>query len=605
MGGMGSVQRLLDAVDAEERDDPAGALARAEAALVAAHRLAPGPARDRLTASAAWRIARCRLLARDAEGALAAVAAHRERVRAAGEPGAVARLLETEGVAFSSIGHLPAALEALDEALRHARASGDGPTLRSVEMNRAAALRRHGALEEAAAACDRILAHAEALPPLQRIKILQNAASTFWQVDRAEEAAARLAEARSLAGAADLGGGDAWQEALEAWVALGRGDLPGALAAGERCLALAGRGDPAAVESGTRALARALGHGVDGDAGRARAEALLRGLADDARDRDRHADHAMVAEELADVLAAGGRTDEAHAAAREALEAERRAHRALRDVLARAEQRRLELARLEVEATQLRLHNEALADLSGRLEQVSEERARLLATVAHDLRTPLTALGCSLDLYRSAPAQLEHLLRTVSDSVELMQSLIDEALAVEAIAAGRAPVRLRRVELVAAVRRLLSGLAALAERKGLAVELAAPRRVEWVTDPTAFARVVENLVSNALKYTPPGGRIRLSLAQEGTAVRFTAQDGGPGFDGEDPAALFALGVTGRAAPTGGEARFGLGLGVVADLCRALGGEVRASNAPEGGALVEVWLPMPSRSPDEPTSASSG
>ena len=106
-----------------------------------------------------------------------------------------------------------------------------------------------------------------------------------------------------------------------------------------------------------------------------------------------------------------------------------------------------------------------------------------------------------------------------------------------------------------------------------------------------LTRVVENLLDNALRHTPVGGRIRVEWGREGATLHFTVADSGPGIAGHDLPHLFTplyRGETSRNRQTGGA---GLGLAIARRILRAHGGDLTVANGPVGGAVFTATLPL--------------
>ena len=112
-----------------------------------------------------------------------------------------------------------------------------------------------------------------------------------------------------------------------------------------------------------------------------------------------------------------------------------------------------------------------------------------------------------------------------------------------------------------------------------------------VADASVLAQVIENLLSNALKFSPPGKVILVSVTSGPTHVECRIQDQGPGFTAEDKARMFRRYVRLSARPTGGEPSTGLGLSIVRKLVRAMDGELICESNPGEGATFIVRLPL--------------
>lgn len=498
----------------------------------------------------------------------------------------VGELFQLRAAAFSRLGHAEAALEALDEGDEWASSTGATPAAAArLASERASVLRRAGRVAEAAAAFDRLLG-TEGVDDDRRLAVAArlNAASTYWQVGRAEEAAELLAVTARLLRDRPSPELEGWQLALSAWVVGALGDHPAAIIHARRAEAVR-HADVGARVSAIRARARALSH--LGPRGVVEAEGALRGLLLRC-DEEGWAEQAVfVCRELGEVLARGQRFEEAYVWTGRAMDRHRDVVTRGGAGIRRAEQLRRDLSIARLEAEQLREHNAALAALSDDLRRMGEDRARLLRTVSHDLRSPLTAMLCTIDVHPAPDETLDIL----EDAAERMRSVIDRALSLDAIERGAPDLRVERVDLVEVCRRLRLGMSSLAQRKSIDVRIEGPHALVVETDPTAFGRVIENLLSNALKFSPPGTRVKIELAVRSDSVVVTVRDQGPGFSEAELESVFEYGRTAGARPTAGESTSGLGLHVARQLVNALGGAVRAANHSEGGAELTVELPL--------------
>lgn len=230
------------------------------------------------------------------------------------------------------------------------------------------------------------------------------------------------------------------------------------------------------------------------------------------------------------------------------------------------------------------------------LEAQLEQQARWVGDVAHELKTPITALllvGDSLAaqvnsrnavLVERLQRELRRLQELVSDLLEL--SRLENSLPGQ----GMRPQPLGLVELVEQV---WLGLRPLAEQRGvrLAVEELADEPVSAQADASRLHRAVLNLLDNAIRFSPEGGMVQVRLRSGPTWCLLSVRDQGPGLSDEDLEHLFERFYRGDRArarsPRGGS---GLGLSIVQQIAHAHGGRVQAANHPEGGALLELLLP---------------
>jgi signal transduction histidine kinase len=215
-------------------------------------------------------------------------------------------------------------------------------------------------------------------------------------------------------------------------------------------------------------------------------------------------------------------------------------------------------------------------------------RRALVADVAHELRTPLTILrGESEQLVDGLVEPTPERLASLHDEVLRLGRVVEDLESLSA--AESAALRLERtpVDVAGVVRDAVRRLEQRFAEAGLALATdASPATVEG--DRARLDQVVANLLTNALKYTPRGGHVRVAAGPRGSLAVIEVQDDGPGIDPDDLPHVFERFRRGR--DTGRISGTGVGLAVVAELVRAHQGRVDASNVAGGGALFRVLLP---------------
>ena len=229
--------------------------------------------------------------------------------------------------------------------------------------------------------------------------------------------------------------------------------------------------------------------------------------------------------------------------------------------------------------------------MSESVEQQEDLRRQLVRDVAHEVRTPLTILrGTTEGLVDGVLEPDQETLASLHDEVLRLTSLVGdlETLA----AADAATLRLDRrpvdlAEVAGAAVAVARGAATDAE---LVLETTlAPAPAQG--DPERLRQVVVNLLSNALRHTPPGGRIDVRTAIQGEEAVLEVADSGPGIAPEDLPHVFERFYRGAGAEVGSGS--GIGLAVAAELVAAHGGSIRADNRDRGGAAFTVLLPVAS------------
>jgi two-component system, NarL family, sensor histidine kinase EvgS len=226
------------------------------------------------------------------------------------------------------------------------------------------------------------------------------------------------------------------------------------------------------------------------------------------------------------------------------------------------------------------------------LEVLHQDRSELMHMAAHDLRSPLTAIAIGLDQIQQSGGGGE-LDERLKSAVRQMSRLIDDLLDVHTLEDGKREFHFAPVDVAALVREVVEGLAATAAQKGIVLEYVSSAEIlRWVpADDAALRQVVDNLLSNAMKFSPPNSRVRVSLRYWNESVRLEIQDSGPGVPLAEKERIFSKYARGTARPTAGEKSTGLGLAIVRQLVTAMNGRVWCDNAGEKGAIFAVTLPV--------------
>ena len=220
-------------------------------------------------------------------------------------------------------------------------------------------------------------------------------------------------------------------------------------------------------------------------------------------------------------------------------------------------------------------------------------RDELVAVVSHDLRNPLTTivLGANLISASDVDPTLRKHVTAIGDAGNVMQALIDELLDVAKLESGHVELAARPCR----VADLFGTIASLfqARAAGANVELAIEPAgdLEIRADRARIVQVLQNLVGNAFKYTPSGGRIALAARRDGERVRFEVSDTGPGVAPEQRAHLFDRYWQGRPR---GRGSLGLGLYICKRLVEAHDGEIGLTSEPGHGSTF--WFTLPAGSP---------
>lgn len=219
----------------------------------------------------------------------------------------------------------------------------------------------------------------------------------------------------------------------------------------------------------------------------------------------------------------------------------------------------------------------------------------LLGTVAHDLRGPLGVIQISIaNLLRApaaslAPDQRRQLAR-VERSVRFLTAMVGDLVDLSMIESGGLTLQRVELDLGAELRDVAVEYQSIADFKGIRVDVTAPASLACVGDPCRIRQVLNNLIDNGIKFSPPGSRVSVAATREGGLVRVAVRDQGQGIPaGENPRLFKPLGRA-STRPTGGESSTGFGLAIVRHVVEAHGGTASVESEVGKGSTFSVTFP---------------
>jgi signal transduction histidine kinase len=233
-------------------------------------------------------------------------------------------------------------------------------------------------------------------------------------------------------------------------------------------------------------------------------------------------------------------------------------------------------------------------DRAEKLERSVELRATLIHGVVHDVQNPLGAASGYAELLEVGAAgpmteQQAQMVNRFKRLVTTAQQTVAELVNLARVDSGEYPIEQRPTDLVAEVREIVDDHRARATQKAIDVSVTTPNALSIETDPVRVRHVVENLVTNALKYTPPGGSVRVSVAPPSDhRVSVEVADSGPGIPTELRERIFDPFY--RVPATAGQPGTGLGLAISRRIARLLGGDITVGDAPDHGSVFTFVLP---------------
>jgi len=245
------------------------------------------------------------------------------------------------------------------------------------------------------------------------------------------------------------------------------------------------------------------------------------------------------------------------------------------------------------------------------LQRAIRVKDEFLATLSHELRTPLNAvLGWTRMLRRGTvpPDRTHAILETIERNAAAQMQLVEELLDLSAMAGGGLRLNVTRVDLREVVGGAVETLRPAADGKTLRVKVTMSETVSEIAgDPARLRQVLWNLLANAVKFTPAGGSIDLSVMEGPADVEITVRDTGPGIAPDFLPFVFEPFRQGDSSSTRTVGGLGLGLAIVRHIVEAHGGTVTAStNGPDRGSVFSVRLPTgrPPESAEAPIGAGS-
>jgi PAS domain S-box-containing protein len=230
-------------------------------------------------------------------------------------------------------------------------------------------------------------------------------------------------------------------------------------------------------------------------------------------------------------------------------------------------------------------------------ERASRAKDEFIATVSHELRTPLNAVLGWARLLRTGRLDAESTVRAmeaIERSAMTQAQIVDDLLDVARIVRGRLKLDVRDVDLAAAIEGAADTVRPAANAKGITVELHLEPGGGLVRgDPARLQQITWNLLANAIKFTPPGGRVEVRLSRLPDRVRLQVEDDGTGIDPGFLPHVFERFRQADSSPTRAHGGLGIGLAIVRHLVEAHGGSVAAASAGRNkGACLTVDLPLP-------------
>jgi NtrC-family two-component system sensor histidine kinase KinB len=233
------------------------------------------------------------------------------------------------------------------------------------------------------------------------------------------------------------------------------------------------------------------------------------------------------------------------------------------------------------------------------LRRADEAKSSMVLTVSHELRTPLTGMRMALSLlagngFGPVTAKQKSLIDAARDDSERLHRIIENLLNISRLESGRAQLQFRRMNVAELINGAVDPLRPGFGEKNVSLEVNVASPIQDVNaDPVSIGSALTNLLSNAMKFTPAGGMVRVTSETDGSVVRVSVTDTGPGIPEQYRDRIFEkfFRVPNPNGPTGA----GLGLTIAHEIIEAHGGQLVFDSPDTGGTTFSLALPLLARS----------
>ena len=239
---------------------------------------------------------------------------------------------------------------------------------------------------------------------------------------------------------------------------------------------------------------------------------------------------------------------------------------------------------------------QAFNEMVRQVEASQMSQQDFIANVSHDLKTPLTSIqgfaGAILDGTAEDVAAQRHAAQVIHDESDRLSRMVDELLELARFDAGQIAFKRERVLITALLETVVERQAMRAEEAGVLVTTSIPVLPDIVGDGDRLAQVFTNLLDNAIKHTPEGGRVKLWAEADGGWISIHVDDSGPGIPSEELSRIFErFYQVDKARPGGSRRGVGLGLAISREIVRGHDGRIVAQSTEGVGSRFTVQLPL--------------
>jgi signal transduction histidine kinase len=253
--------------------------------------------------------------------------------------------------------------------------------------------------------------------------------------------------------------------------------------------------------------------------------------------------------------------------------------------------RQIEL--VEEQSRDIEIANSQMNEVNTKLVAANEFKVKMLSIAAHDLKNPISNILLSVQLLRrkSDGRSIPEYTESIKESGEQMLRIIDDLLDSAALDLGKTGIEFRSFDIVRTLRAAYSQYIRIFEAKAQHSTMTCPEECAFQGDEARIRQVIDNLLSNASKYSPIEGTITMSLENIGSIIRLSVSDTGPGLTEDDKTKLFGMFQRLSAQPTGGESSSGVGLASVKNIVELHGGTIEVQSELGKGSTFILTLPL--------------
>jgi signal transduction histidine kinase len=230
-------------------------------------------------------------------------------------------------------------------------------------------------------------------------------------------------------------------------------------------------------------------------------------------------------------------------------------------------------------------------EMAANISQLFDARRELVAWASHDLRTPIASLQAMIEAVEDGLAPPDRYLPAMAEQTRTLARLVEDLFELARIDAGALTIELREAEIARVIKGCVRGVEAEAQLRNVDVQAFVTDGVWARCAPEQIERVLYNLLTNAVRHTPPDGSVAVRVRSEPDEVRVVVEDTGNGIGPETASRMFERFWRGDQARQSGNGA-GLGLAIARGLVEAHGGRIWAEPRPEGGTRVSFTLPAP-------------